>query len=217
MNKLISRRSCTQLALFVPLLAVLPVRAAPLLLVEGQHYARLATPEAVSTGKKIEVLEVFSYGCVHCYEYEPEVRLWKQRQPKDVQVTLMPATFNSNFALYARGYYAAEALGVAGKLHEQVFDTIWKNKFAVADLNTLANLYLRLGVDHDKFLAAARSPGVDAALKQATDKAERLKLAGTPTFYVDGKYQLLTDGAASIADVMKRLDALIAKARFERK
>ena len=217
LSKLYTRRTCAQLAMLAPVLAALPANAAPLLLVEGEQYSRVTPPEPVTTGKKIEVLECFSYGCVHCYNFESVLRQWKQTMPKDVQLTLLPATFNSNFAMYARGYYAAEALGVAAKLHEQVFDTIWKNQFVVNDLGTLANLYLRLGVDRDKFLAAANSPRVDAALKAATAKSERLKLAGTPTFYVDGKYMVLTTGAATYGDVMHRLDALIVKARAERK
>ena len=40
-------------------------------LVEGKNYARIANPQPVETGKKIEVIEFFSYGCPHCAELEP--------------------------------------------------------------------------------------------------------------------------------------------------
>ena len=33
---------------------------------EGKDYTRLANPVPVETGKKIEVIEFFSYGCPHC-------------------------------------------------------------------------------------------------------------------------------------------------------
>jgi protein dithiol oxidoreductase (disulfide-forming) len=192
-------------------------QAAPLALVEGQNYATLATPEATAGGKKIEVLEVFSYGCIHCFEFEPAMRAWRKKLPKDVDLQLMPATFNSNFALYARGYYAAEALGVARSLHEQVFDTIWTKRFEINDLGALANLYARLGVNREKFLIAARSPSTEVALQKATAKSERVKLGATPTLYVDGKYQVLLTGVTSYNDIIQRLDAVIAKARAERK
>ena len=210
------RCACALFVLVTSTLAVGYVHATPLLLVEGQKYALLPTPEPTATGKKIEVLEVFSYGCIHCFEFEPAMREWQKHIPKDVQLRLMPATFNVNFAMYARGYYAAEALGVAKKLHEQVWDAIWVKKLEVPNIDALANLYLRLGVDHDKFMAAAKSPEVESALISASRKSERMKLGATPTLYVDGKYQVLLTGVTSFDDIIQRLDALILKVRAER-
>jgi thiol:disulfide interchange protein DsbA len=191
--------------------------AAPLQLVEGQNYLQLAPPEATTTGRKIEVLEVFSYGCIHCFEFEPALLEWRKHMPKDVQLVLMPATFNDNFKMYAIGYYAAEKLGVAAKLHEQVFDAVWVKKFEVPDFNALTNLYQRLGVSREKFVAAARSPEVKNLVINADSKAERIKLSATPALYVDGKYQVLLTGVTSYNDIIQRLDALILRVRTERK
>lgn len=185
-------------------------------LVEGTNFRTLAAPEPVTTGARIEVLEVFSYGCVHCFDFETPLREWRMRAPKDVAMAYLPATFNANFEMYARGYYAAEALGVAAKTHEPVFDAIWQGGLVPKDLDGLASLYQRLGVDRQQFLEAAKSPAVEAKLRDASARSERMKVEGTPTVYVDGKYQLLTTGAKSYEEVMARLDALIAKARAAR-
>lgn len=191
--------------------------AAPVALVEGQNYRTLSPAVTPDNPAKIEVLEAFSYGCVHCYEFEPAIRAWKARMPADVQLEFMPATFNSLFELYARGYYAAKALGVADSTHEKIFDAIWKTGLQAKDDETLANLYARVGVDKGKFLEALKSMGVQTAISSATAKAQRLKLEGTPTLYVDGKYQVLTNGATSYDDILQRLDAVVAKARAEHK
>jgi thiol:disulfide interchange protein DsbA len=217
MSRSVTRRSCTQMLALSPLLVAGAVKAAPLLLVEGQHYTRVTPPVPVTTGAKIEVLECFSYGCVHCYNFESVLDIWRPTMPKDAKMAFLPATFNSNFEMYARGYYAAEALGVAAKLHRQVFDSVWKNQLVVNDMDALANLYLRLGVPRDKFLAAVNSPGVAKAVTTATAKADKLKMDSTPTLYVDGKYLLLMTGAANYGEVMQRLDGLIAMARVARK
>jgi thiol:disulfide interchange protein DsbA len=191
--------------------------SAPLQLVEGHHYRTLANPVTTDTGSKIEVLEAFSYGCVHCFNFEPALRSWKARLPDDVQMSYLPATFNRDFELYARGYYAAKALGLADSVHEKVFDAIWKSGTAVQDTGQLINLYAQLGADRTRFTAALASLGVQAAISSAGVKAERLKLEGTPTLYVDGKYQVLPDGGNSYDDIFERLDALILKARAEHK
>jgi thiol:disulfide interchange protein DsbA len=204
-------------ALAIGVIGVTRVVAAPLKLVEGDQYRTLAAAEPVTTGKKIEVLEVFSYGCIHCYEFEPALRAWHKTMPADAQLVLMPATFNSSFALFARGYYTAEALGLVEKTHEQVFDALWKSGFQVNDIEQLGNLYLRLGVDREKFMSTASSMGIDAALNTATLKSKRLKLEGTPTIYVDGRYELLRNGNVSDAEVGQRINALIDMARAARR
>lgn len=210
-------RSLPGMALTVSLaMAAAPAPKPAVALVEDYNYHTLPRPEPVSTGTRIEVLEVFSYGCVHCFEYEPALRAWNKLLPKDVELVLMPATFNGNFALYARGYYAAQALGVAEQLHEQVFEAVWDKGRPANNLESLADLYASLGVDRAKFLEAARSMGVTARLDSTTQKSERLLLQGTPTFYVDGKYQVLTTAAQNYGDVFARIDALVARARAER-
>lgn len=199
------------------LLAGSAAMAASVTLVEGQNFRTLAQPVTTDSGGKIEVLEAFSYGCVHCFDFEPALRAWKARLPADVQISYLPATFNPNFELYARGYYAAKALGMADSTHEKVFDSVWKTGLAVQDAAQLTSLYVRLGADRGKFNEALASMGVQAAISAAGVKAERLQLEGTPTLYVDGKYQVLTNGATSYDDIMQRLDALVAKARAERR
>lgn len=191
--------------------------AAPVTLVEGQNFRTLSPSVTPDNPNKIEVLEVFSYACVHCFEFEPAMRSWKARMPADVQLEFMPATFNSLFELFARGYYAAKAMGVAESTHEKVFDVIWRTGLQANNDETLANLYSRVGVDKAKFLDALHSMGVQTATSSATAKAQRLKLEGTPTLYVDGKYQVLTNGATSYDDILQRLDAVVAKARAEHK
>lgn len=199
------------------LLGGVALAAEPLALVEGQNFRTLAASVPTDTGAKIEVLEAFSYGCVHCFEFEPALRAWKAHLPADVQISYLPATFNPLFELYARGYYAAKSLGIADSTHEKVFDTIWVGGMNAQNADQLTNLYVRVGADRAKFSEALASVGVQAAISAAGLKAEQLKLEGTPTLYVDGKYQVLTNGATSYDDIMRRLDALIAKARADRK
>ena len=55
--------------------------------VEGRQYARIG-PVPVETGKKIEVIEFFSYGCPHCAEFEPFLMDWVKAQPADVAVVM---------------------------------------------------------------------------------------------------------------------------------
>ena len=44
-----------------------------------QQYTVLSEPITTSSGDKIEVVELFWYGCGHCYQLEPAVDNWKKK------------------------------------------------------------------------------------------------------------------------------------------
>jgi thiol:disulfide interchange protein DsbA len=69
---------------------------------------RLKAPVPVETGKKIEVIEFFSYGCPHCADLEPHLQAWLKRLPPDVQVRRVPVAFQPSWENLARVYYTLE-------------------------------------------------------------------------------------------------------------
>ena len=200
--------------LLAALAATGPVAAVTL--TEGVEYERLAAPEPTHDPQKIEVLEVFSYGCIHCFELEPALRAWKARLPPDVDLQYLPAIFRPEFQLYARGFYAAEALGQLEATHTRVFDAVWKEGAQIRSLGDLANLYAGLGVDRARFFEAAQSAENRAAVDAAYDKIRRLKVDGTPALYVAGRYRVLANLISSQEELLQRVDALIALERTER-
>src|SRR5476649_210386 len=50
----------------------------------GKTYVELANPVPVSVPGKIEVVELFWYGCPHCYAFEPVINPWVEKLPEDV-------------------------------------------------------------------------------------------------------------------------------------
>ncbi|MFO1401674.1 MAG: thiol:disulfide interchange protein DsbA/DsbL [Steroidobacteraceae bacterium] len=198
-----------------PTAAATPTAAVTL--TEGVEYARLPGPEPAAKAKKIEILEVFSYGCVHCFHLEEALRAWKARLPADVELHYLPATFRPEFTLYARGFYAAQALGQLEATHAGVFDAIWNGHAQVRSLADLAGIYAGLGVDRARFIEAAQSADNRAAVDAAHEQVARLQVDGTPTFIVAGRYRVLGDLIDDSADLLRRVDAVIAMARAERR
>ncbi|MCW4630905.1 hypothetical protein [Marinomonas rhodophyticola] len=45
---------------------------------DGNGYTTIKTPVRTSDPNKIEVTEIFWYGCPHCYSLEPLVQAWKK-------------------------------------------------------------------------------------------------------------------------------------------
>ena len=164
----------------------------------GKHYVQVAQPERVEAdGGRIEIAEVFWYGCSHCYAFEPHLVLWGKSQAKDVHIVRVPALMFEPQRVHARLYYTLQSLG-REDLHQSVYDAIHrggnpltaeKPEQALELLLSFAKLH---GIDADTFKRAYDS---DLVAKQ-TARAEQLmrtyKVEGFPAIIVNGKY--LSDG-----------------------
>src|SRR5579859_3238389 len=78
----------------------------------GTEYVTLAGPaHRYSDEGKVEVVEVFSYGCIHCAHFAPLAEQMRKQLPPGVVFKLLPAAFNDQWVPFARAFYAAQKLG----------------------------------------------------------------------------------------------------------
>jgi thiol:disulfide interchange protein DsbA len=182
----------------------------------GKSYAVVSPTMPVETGKKIEVLELFWYGCPHCFDLEPDLEQWVKTLPKDVEFRRMPAPLRNSWVPMAKAYYAEEALGVTDKLHADIFNAIHLQGLNLNDENVLADFVAKEGVDSKKFMAAYNSFGVRSEVESARTKVLAYGAMGVPTLIVDGKYRTDNELSGGGKKLFQVLDQLIKKARAER-
>ena len=207
------------------LLWALLINNAAAQLTQGRDYLPLVPPQPTDDPRKVEVIEFFWYGCIHCYHLEPPLNAWLKHKPADVEFRRIPAVFNPNWMPLTRTYYALEALGVADKYHEAIFDAIHKEgrRNLVTDPNAIASWLATKGVDKQKFLDAYNSFAVDSRAQRALDLTGAYNIDGTPTLVINGKYLIAPhmDGYAGssidYAAFFRNVDALIAMERKGRK
>ena len=51
---------------------------------EGIEYKLVTPAQPTITKNKIEVVELFWYGCPHCYYLEPDLEKWLKTKPENV-------------------------------------------------------------------------------------------------------------------------------------
>jgi len=190
-----------------------PAVASPDAPVAGQDYVVIegGQPWAPLAGK-IEVVEVFGYWCHVCDAFQPMVDRWKTTLPADVRFSYVPAAFSLEDT-YARGYFAAEALGGLARTHNATFRAIHVEQSLPqrgASVAEVAALYGTLGLDAKRVAAAMAAPAADARMAAAREFAVRSGVEGTPSVIVNGRYRVQ---ARSLADVLRVTDALIARER----
>lgn len=182
---------------------------------EGIEYIRI-NPLPVETGGKIEVREIFWYGCPHCYVLEPTLVKWVKTMPANARFVRMPGVLNPSWADHARAYYAFETLGAVDQLHGPLFEAMHKDGRHFNDLDSLAGFVAERGVDAGKFRSAFRSFSVDSKVKAAQQRGQRWGITAVPTIIVDGKFMTNGTLAGGYESMMQVVEHLIQKSAEER-
>ncbi|MEP7041551.1 MAG: thiol:disulfide interchange protein DsbA/DsbL [Dokdonella sp.] len=164
----------------------------------GEAYQLIDPPVPTVNGNKIEVLEVFSYACPHCAHFQPYADKLKAGLPAKAEFSLLPADFQERWVMFARGFYAAQALGLVDKTHQALFDAIWRDNRPINSLDQLADFYAENGADKNSFLSTAQSFVVEGDLAQVRQKEAAYGVDSTPTLIIDGKYRVTADSAKKI-------------------
>lgn len=181
---------------------------------EGAEYRFIDPPQHPSTPGKIEVLEFFSYGCPHCYEFYPMVSAWAAKLPKDVVLKRVATGLGRMpWTNLARMYYALESTGDLARLDAQIFHAIHEEHAPLFDEAAISDWVEKHGVDVAKFKTAFESFGVNAKVNQAEGMVEAYKVEGVPSLTIDGKYLVLGD---NFAQVLTNADAVLAMDRQQR-
>jgi thiol:disulfide interchange protein DsbA len=206
----------------------LDAHAGPAPWVEGRNYVELkpAQHTHVPPGK-IEVLEVFSYGCPACEAFQPVIQRLERSLPAGAQMAFLPASFSASedMPMFQRAFFAAESLGVAERAHQAIFDAVWRTReLAVVDpttrrpksplptLEDAARCYGRItGVSPTTFLKAARSFSVDLKMRTADAQIFAMGAPGTPCLVVNGKYRVELDSLGSVDDLINIVRFLVSR------
>ncbi len=195
---------------------------------EGQHYFRIqAMKRTTVPAGTVEVLEVFSYGCIACNQFLPVAKRLESSLPKNAKLVYLPASFNPPEAwpMFQRAYLTAQALGIADKTHDAMFEAVWKtgelgivdqaNRKLKRNLPTIedaARFYnKRTGVAVDKFVSTANSFSIEMKVKQADELVRAYQVDSTPTLIVNGRYRINNQSLTSYDELIQLVDYLVAQ------
>jgi peptidyl-prolyl cis-trans isomerase A (cyclophilin A) len=179
--------------------------------VAGVHYIVLDAPLPTGESDKIEVVEAFSYGCLHCFAFEALLKPWADEQVEAIDFWQFPASWNAPMEIYARAYYAAQQLGVADDIHPPLFDALLIQQLALTNAEQLGSWMMPYGVDKQAFIDAYNSPAVDEKVAESELLGKAYQLGSVPQLVVNGKYRVDAMRAGGQAQMLAVVDFLVAK------
>ncbi len=188
---------------------------------EGKNYNTLLPAEPTSVDpSKVEVVEVFWYGCAHCEHLDPALEEWRKKsKPAYVQFIRVPVMWNDRTRAHARLFYAIDALGKLETLHTAVFREIHVNGNNLADpdpakTEQLQRDFLKAnGVTAAQFDSVYRSFSVEGKLQHAEDLTRRYHATSVPLLVVNGKYTADAGTAGGEGELLQLVNDLAASER----
>lgn len=186
---------------------------APLNLEAGKQYVELGSAVPISKPGKIEVVELFWYGCPHCFHFEPTINPWIEQLPDDVNFVRIPAMFGGVWDIHGQAFITLETMQVEGKVHEAIFKAIQEDGKKLATPEALADFLATQGIDRDTFLNTYNSFGVKGQVANAKRLAMAYQVTGVPSMVVNGKYRFDIGSSGGPEQTLQVADQLIAKER----
>lgn len=176
----------------------------------GTHYQRLPTPVETQNSDAVEVVEVFHYGCVHCFNFDPVLDKWREQQQKDVEFRRLPAVWNETLRLLAQAHFTAEVMGVIEAVHYPIFKAIHTHGVDLRDLSRMEQLFEEVAaVNPEEFSRVYNSFGVRVRAQQAEAQGQIYGVSGVPTMIVNGKYRVDTMMAGNTKKMLQIVDHLV--------
>jgi protein dithiol oxidoreductase (disulfide-forming) len=160
----------------------------------GTHYNPLvpAVPTGVPAGK-VEVVEVFWYGCPHCNALEPFLASWIKNKAEYIEFVRLPVMWGPVHRAHARLFYVLKALGRLD-LHQKVFETIHLQGHMLVSNDEARTKQMQLefatanGIKAEDFNKAWDSFSVTSDLQRAEQLTERYQVGSVPLLIINGKY-----------------------------
>jgi thiol:disulfide interchange protein DsbA len=184
----------------------------------GKDFDRTAQAFANENPNKIEVVELFWYGCGHCHHMETPLNAWIKKLPADVTFKRVPGLPNQSWAPMAKTFYALETLGLLEKLHTPLFDAIHKQKSLnpTDEKGAIEWVTKQSGLDKAKVEEAYNSFSNNANLKRAANLFRASGATGVPSLVINGQFITSSTMAGNNDLALKTADYIITNIRADK-
>jgi thiol:disulfide interchange protein DsbA len=172
----------------------------------GADYEVIDNVTLAQPARSLTVEEYFSYGCIHCKNFDPTLEDWLTTLPEDVRFERTPTAFSRAWGVLAQGYYALEKADALEGNHEQLFKGIHNGGRVFNSGEAIADYLDSDELPAAEFMRAFNSRDVARRLNRAEQDTRRVGIRAVPTLVVAGKYRVgMLNGEARALEVVDYL------------
>ena len=186
---------------------------------EFEHYRELPTKFEAGDidSDRVVVTEMFSYSCIHCFNFETDLEAWLERQTDTVDFRREHVVFSGAGLSLAKAFYAAEELGITDKIHHSLFSAIHVNGLRMNQIDLLVRLFEGRGeTSAEDFKAVFNGFAVENRIRRSDTLVRTWRIEGTPTIVVNGQYLAGGSHARTPGQILAVVDFLVGKVLTDR-
>ena len=172
----------------------------------------IVKPSSLSmhTNTKTEIVEFFSFSCIHCAHLEPLLDSWVTANKDKVILDKIQVVWQNNFVEYGKLNATIQSLQLGDQLNQKVFNAVLVQKRDLQNMDQLKQFLIQNHVNLDTFMQSYNSFTVAARAKEYETLTKDYNILATPTFIVDGKYMTKP---ATPERLLQVLQALVNQAK----
>ena len=184
--------------------------------IAGIHYVELDNPRRIR-GDAIEVMELFSYGCIFCYRFDADMQDWASDKGDQVRLTQTPLIGSDQWRLLGAHYYALQDLDAPVALHQGTFRAIHYLGRKLNNPEDLADFVAsNSDIELDRYLIQIESDAVKAKVSLADRLSRQARITSVPQLVVQGRYRISSTVDVGPSRMLEVADYLIEKIEAER-
>jgi len=172
------------------------------------HYEKVENPRRLR-GDKVEVMEFFSYACIHCYNLEPDLQKWVEQNADKVDFIRSPAFTNESWRILAQSYFTTVILGITEQVHLGFFHDVQSKQNTLNNLARLASYFDGKGTTSEEYKTAFNSSQAKQLYAAADRRQRRFKVSSVPTLIVNGRYRVKTTSTVGRSRLLGVIDYLV--------
>ncbi|HEJ9060367.1 TPA: DsbA family protein [Serratia fonticola] len=164
---------------------------------EGTQYKKLNT----ASSKTPDVVEFFSFYCRPCYLFNETYNIGNtisNNLPENAKfVKYHVGAIGSLGHELTEAWSVAMVLGIQDKIEKSLFEGILKDR-TINSMNDIENVFNAAGVTPEEYEKTRGSLPVKSLIYKQNEAVKTLKVTGTPSVYVSGKY-LINNGGVNLS------------------
>lgn len=166
---------------------------------DDSDFREVERPRPRRSGEPIEVIEFFSYTCIHCKTFDPVIEDWAEDQASEVNFSRSPAMYSPIQTMLGRTYLTLAAEDALEQNHNRIFRAIHDSSRQFLTPEMVADYVNGRGISAEDFLKAFNSPQMRRATADADRMVRDFQINATPSLLVGGQYVVTMAGGQNRA------------------
>ena len=169
----------------------------------GEKYLTLTDREAQTD--HIEVIEFFSYECIHCQRLEQRIQQFEEKLPENVSFSRIHVAFSVEMRRLAAMHIALELSDALDQNHDRIFQEAAKTNNTFRSLDSISDFLDGYGISKARFENLYQGRRVQALVDRNINASTEARIRGTPSLLVANKYVVHPDEPAPMMQTLQQL------------